>query len=79
MPHVDEWFITGLEGPRGDDGSKLAESLSMAGAEHVSRCDGLSAFEAAIKAAGEQDRVVVFGSFYLVGDVLAHATHLVHE
>ena len=80
VPQVDEWFITGLEGPRGDDGSKLAEGLSMAGAEHVSRfSDGLSAFEAAMKAAGEADRVVVFGSFYLVGDVLAHATHLVHE
>ena len=80
VPRVDEWFITGLEGPRGDDGSKLAEALSLAGAEHVSRLhDGLSAFEAAMKAAGEQDRVVVFGSFYLVGDVLAQATHQVHE
>lgn len=68
---VDEWFVTGLEGPRGDDGRRLTAHLEEEGAVVTCHADTLSALAAARAAAGVEDRIVAFGSFYLVGDILA--------
>lgn len=72
IDHFDEWHVAGLSGPRGDDGSAIAQTLSAARVGHLTRhADGLAAYHAALQSAGPNDRIVAFGSFYLVGDILA--------
>lgn len=76
---VDHWFCAGLPGPRGSDGAALAARVqaalppSPAGAEApgVTAYDGpAAAYAAAREKAGEGDRILVFGSFLTVADVL---------
>ena len=71
---IDAWFVAGLPPPRG------ASSASLAGVvrevvPHVS-CqafqDVVEAYEAACGAATQDDRILIFGSFYTVAAVLAH-------
>lgn len=69
---VDHWYVAGLEGPRGRSGEALAEMLQsgglpVAGAWPQPRL----AYNAALADAGAQDRLLVFGSFLCVSDVLA--------
>jgi dihydrofolate synthase/folylpolyglutamate synthase len=77
---VDHWLCVGLPGPRGTDANALAAQLGAAGimpgqgedAERTIACfdsprDGLAAAKAR---AGENDRIIVFGSFLTVADVL---------
>ncbi len=68
---VDHWYAASLEGPRGLDCADLAARLRAAGAD-VEACfeSSAQAFDAARKAADESDRIVVFGSFLTVADVL---------
>ncbi len=71
----DAWFVAGLAGERGRAGAKLAEHVRSRLARPVEAFDDpLSAFRAAKLHATEGDRIVVFGSFYTVAAVLAHAT-----
>lgn len=71
---VDHWLLASLPGPRGLAGEALADRLADAGVE-----DGdlrtyptpAAAFSAAREAAGAGDRIVAFGSFLTVADVLA--------
>ena len=76
---IDHWFCAGLPGPRGGSGERLAERVAAglpaapAGAEApgVSAYpDPAQAFAAARERAGENDRIVVFGSFLTVASVL---------
>ena len=76
---IDHWFCAGLPGPRGGSGEHLAERVAAglpaapAGAEApgVSAYpDPAQAFAAARERAGENDRIVVFGSFLTVASVL---------
>ncbi|MFM2478744.1 bifunctional tetrahydrofolate synthase/dihydrofolate synthase [Celerinatantimonas sp. MCCC 1A17872] len=65
----DNWFIAGLYGDRGDDGSKLAQALQgkpFERFEHVNQ-----AYEHALAMADVSDRVIVFGSFVTVAEVLS--------
>ncbi|CAG9296915.1 dihydrofolate synthase/folylpolyglutamate synthase [Celerinatantimonas diazotrophica] len=65
----DNWFIAGLYGERGDDGSKLAQALQgqpFERFEHVNQ-----AYKHALAKAGAADRVIVFGSFVTVAEVLS--------
>lgn len=65
----DHWFIAGLGGERGDNGDKLAKALD---GYSVSRCDTIhEAYDLAMAQATLDDRVVVFGSFVTVTEVLA--------
>ena len=72
---VDFWCVAGLEksaGARGASSELLAQKLLAHGIEggvtqHVN-ID--SAFAAARARAGQNDRILVFGSFYTVADVL---------
>ena len=71
MGSFDEWFVASLVDPRGADGVFL-ESV-LAGLKRAPRGvykDPVSAFEAALKSATPDDRVVVFGSFKTVGVIL---------
>jgi dihydrofolate synthase/folylpolyglutamate synthase len=68
-PRVDRWFVAGLPGPRGDDGKRLRDALLAAGVTSETIrvfADVAQAYAAARDAAGEADRIVVFGSFLTV-------------
>ncbi len=65
---VDDWYLATLAAPRGAPASRLREALGGAG-----QCfDSVPAARAAaLAAAAENDRVVIFGSFYTVAAALA--------
>jgi len=72
---VDHWHACGLATPRGATAAEVAAAIRAAGAagpisEHAS--PGL-ALAAAREAARQSDRIVVFGSFYTVADVMTSA------
>jgi len=80
---VDHWLCVDLPGPRGTSAAVLADLLAQAGirpgqgddAARTIRCfDGPSSGLAfAREKADENDRIIVFGSFLTVGDVLARS------
>ena len=74
-PVIDEWFITGLPGPRGADSQTLYRVMLEAGVEvdkiHV--CDGVDqALNSARQAAAIADTIIIFGSFVTVTAALPH-------
>lgn len=72
-PLVDRWYPASLHLPRGATAAQLVEALTAAGAPRPERefDDVHQAWAAARRDAGEADRIVVFGSFHTVGDILA--------
>lgn len=70
---VDHWLLADLPGPRGLDAESLAARLHAAEVGGDVRCFASpeQAFAAARKSAAEGDRIVAFGSFLTVADVLA--------
>ncbi len=68
-PLVDAWYLCDLPTPRAAAAAELA-SLLPANAARSLHGDASSALRAAVEAAEPADRIVVFGSFYTVGDVL---------
>ncbi|OIN13159.1 bifunctional folylpolyglutamate synthase/dihydrofolate synthase [Oceanisphaera psychrotolerans] len=64
---VDDWYLASLGGPRGASADELAE-------RQPGTCFGsvTAALAAAEAAAGEQDVIIAFGSFFTVADVLAN-------
>lgn len=71
LPQVDETHAAGLGGPRGRSGTDLAALLraSVPGAQVTAHADVPSAHRAALQAARAGDRIVVCGSFLVVGEV----------
>lgn len=71
--HVDEWLVAGIAGPRGADASFIRAALARAGViESVSAHDAVAhAYAQACDKAAENDRILVFGSFYTVAAVMA--------
>jgi len=81
---IDHWYCATLDGARGLDGQTLAScvraacvsDLPQADAPGVHVCDSVAqAWSRARAAAGEGDRIVVFGSFHTVAAVLALSEH----
>jgi dihydrofolate synthase/folylpolyglutamate synthase len=72
-PLVHEWFVAGLAGARGMTAETLAERLRAAGVQAPLRLHGTvaDAWRAAVVCAQPDDRVLGFGSFHTVGDILA--------
>lgn len=70
---VDEWFVGSLRGERGTDAATLRAALLRAGVvEHVPTYDCVAAaYAAACDKAGQNDRIVAFGSFHTVAAVVA--------
>jgi dihydrofolate synthase / folylpolyglutamate synthase len=70
---VDRWFPATLHVSRGATAAQLIESLAAAGVPPpVTGYDDVpQAYAAALRDATDADRVVVFGSFHTVGDILA--------
>ena len=68
---VDHWFIAGLAGPRGASAEELGQALAAAGVTGVTPCaDVPAAYAQACDIAAENDRILVFGSFYTVAAVM---------
>jgi len=77
-PLIDRWYFTDLPTPRAAAGAAVqaqwaAQNTRKDVASSV-HADPMSALHAAIEAADPADRIVVFGSFFTVGGVLAHGT-----
>jgi dihydrofolate synthase/folylpolyglutamate synthase len=69
---IDRWFVCTLPPPRGAQASELAQALRQAGVDTVREFDNPAlAYAAACSGAAENDRIVVFGSFHTVADVIA--------
>lgn len=68
---IEEWYVAGLNGSRGANSHFLMQSLQQIG---IKKCYNYAllkeAFIAAQVACEQEDRVVVFGSFYTVGECL---------
>ena len=74
---IDRWFVATVPGPRGASADALRKELASAGIapEAIRTFDDIeTAFAAAREAAGEADRIIVFGSFLTVAAALAAAT-----
>ena len=77
-PMIDRWYFTDLPTPRAAPAAELLarwtvqnRRTDVAGSVHP---DPMAALQAAIDHADPADRIVVFGSFFTVGGVLAHGT-----
>lgn len=72
---IDHWLLASLPGPRGLSADALRVRLENAGITEAVECFDapVEAFAAARANAGESDRIVAFGSFVTVGEVLAEA------
>jgi dihydrofolate synthase / folylpolyglutamate synthase len=69
---VDSWLVASIQHARGADASVLAGILHELTPKVPVQCfsDVPSAFRQACLSANENDKIVVFGSFYTVADVL---------
>jgi dihydrofolate synthase/folylpolyglutamate synthase len=78
-PVIDHWCVAALPSPRSSDPAALAAQLEArrpAGAKPdefsvATFADPATAFADATSRAGQDDRIVVFGSFYTVAGVMA--------
>ncbi|MCS4532997.1 bifunctional tetrahydrofolate synthase/dihydrofolate synthase [Neisseria montereyensis] len=68
----DQWYIAPLHLPRGMTNNELEQKLSAHGIENVTTFDNIqNAYQAALAASSENDRITVFGSFHTVAEVMA--------
>jgi dihydrofolate synthase/folylpolyglutamate synthase len=72
--HVDTWFVATPDSPRALAAARLAEVIRerCPGAAVRAFASPADALDAARSAARENDRIVVFGSFYTVAAALTH-------
>jgi dihydrofolate synthase/folylpolyglutamate synthase len=70
---IDEWHAAGLTAARGANAAQLAEAIEKSGAGGTvfQHAGPRAAYAAARERSGENDRIVVFGSFLTVADILA--------
>ena len=67
-PRITRWHLASLPGPRGAS----ADELEVALGSNAEKFDSAkAAFSAALERAEEGDKIVVFGSFLTVGEVMA--------
>ncbi len=69
---IDEWYVGALTGSRGSSAEALANEIRrVEPSKPVHLFDSVAAaYAAARRAAGDDDRIVVFGSFHTVADAL---------
>lgn len=67
-PRITRWHLASLPGPRGARAEELAGHLAKQAVESFASPG--EAFAAALGRAGENDKIVVFGSFLTVGEVM---------
>jgi dihydrofolate synthase/folylpolyglutamate synthase len=71
-PRITRWHLCPLGGPRGTDAAALADILSSIGisAPLFKHASVAAAFAAARREAGENDKIIAFGSFLTVAEVM---------
>jgi dihydrofolate synthase/folylpolyglutamate synthase len=68
---VDEWLVAGIDAPRGATADELGAVLERSKVNKVVRfTHAAEALHHAYNQAGENDRIVAFGSFYTVAEVM---------
>jgi len=68
---VARWFVAGLGGERGAGVAELEQALAGAAVEAIAPCSDVpAAYMQACDMATENDRIVVFGSFFTVAAVM---------
>jgi len=85
-PNIDHWYVCRLDSPRSADPAVLAAKLEAKrppGAKNdefsvKTFADPAAAFFDASSQAGQDDRIVVFGSFYTVAGVMAARKNSLH-
>jgi dihydrofolate synthase/folylpolyglutamate synthase len=72
---IDRWFVAAADAERAAPASRVSEILAERGLAAVTRSFATvpAALEAARRAAGPNDRIVVFGSFHTVAEALRPA------
>ena len=76
LPFVDHWCVADLDSPRSAKSGELAVKLAALQGGDAEKSatafpDPAAAYANALSRAGENDRIVVFGSFYTVAGVMA--------
>ena len=72
IPVIDNWVLATLTGPRGTSAAQLGAYLEQLGQDNYQLADSVAkAYQEAVNQIGVTDRIVVFGSFYTVAEVLA--------
>lgn len=70
---VDAWHLAGIDDPRGQSAAELAEAIETLTVSRPCCHDTvIQAYEYARQHASPDDRIIVFGSFHIAGDILAH-------
>lgn len=71
---IDHWFLASLNGERGQSSEGLAEKLQDYNENSNLQCfsSPVEGYLSALSQAKSSDRVVIFGSFYTVGDIIGH-------
>jgi len=68
---VDVWLVAGIDAPRGATADELGQVVGNENSERSKRFDTVTeAVNHAYNQAGENDRIVAFGSFYTVAEVM---------
>jgi dihydrofolate synthase/folylpolyglutamate synthase len=72
-PHVDTWLVAGVDSPRSVSAEQLDHVLEQCRVRgEIKICKNIpDALRYAYNAAGENDRIIAFGSFYTVAEVMA--------
>ena len=70
---ISAWFAASLSGPRAASSADLARAIASSGAggDVMQFASPAEAYAAARRRAGENDRIVVFGSFHTVAEIMA--------
>lgn len=78
LARVDHWILCDLPGPRGAKAEQLAATLESLGCTADIEVTGSPhvAFTSAQNRCGENDRIVGFGSFLTVADIMRTVSHL---
>ena len=71
--HIDSWLVAGIDAPRGATAGELEHTVQQCRVrgEILAFASIAEALRYAYNAAGENDRIVAFGSFYTVAEVMA--------
>ncbi len=78
LPEIDAWCVTSVDVPRAASADVLVQSLERAGATELTvRTSVETSLDYVMANAQEHDRVIVFGSFYTVAEVLASPHYVV--
>lgn len=69
---VDAWYLGSIQDARGCTADELAQAIKTRTTKPIFTHDSVvAAYHAACKRAAFSDRIVVFGSFHTVGDIIA--------